>query len=99
MTFMIKIIEEFDSGQDSSFDNNSMLNIKPKKMKNVRKTCRAKLYDSDMFDFTDQNDMRFKETFKASHMKKNRSDNKKTMLESNYPDISHLANEILHRGE
>ena len=31
MTFMIKIIEEFDSGQDSSFDNNSMLNIKPKK--------------------------------------------------------------------
>jgi hypothetical protein len=46
--------------------------------------------------------MRFKETFKASHMKKNRSDitdNKKTMLESNYPDISHLANEILHRGE
>ena len=44
-------------------------------MKNVRKTCRAKLYDSDMFDFIDQNDMRFKETFKASHMKKNRSDN------------------------
>ena len=31
MTFMNKIIVEFDSGQDSSFDNNSMLNIKPKK--------------------------------------------------------------------
>lgn len=31
MTIMNKIIVEFDSGQDSSFDNNSMLNIKPKK--------------------------------------------------------------------
>ena len=31
MTFMNKIVVEFDSGQDSSFDNNSMLNIKPKK--------------------------------------------------------------------
>jgi hypothetical protein len=31
MTIMKKIIVEFDSGQDSSFDNNSMLNIKPKK--------------------------------------------------------------------
>ena len=31
LTFINKILEEFDSGQDSSFDNNSMFNIKPKK--------------------------------------------------------------------